>query len=159
MTHEVTCLHNLFDGRDSGWDGIRCITEMPDGILISGSGRFGGNIKVWNVAENKCVQKLRDFHKDRYWNQIHCLRVVPQSKDLFISSSTDDDIKIWNVRLGRCVKSLRGHTNAVTDLEFDLSNQLISCSKDGTIRIWKFQSFVLSSVKCILYTSRNVYTI
>ena len=147
MTHEVTCLHNLFDYT---WiDGIVCMTEMPDGILISGSGRFDGNIKVWNLVENKCLHKLRDFCEEYFWNQIHCLRVMPQSNDLFICGSSDDDIKIWNVRLGRCVKSLRGHTNAVTDLEFDSSNQLISCSKDGTIRIWKFQSFLLSSVKCI----------
>ena len=147
MTHEGTCLHNLLGHNFDSW--IACVTEMPDGLLISGGGCFDGNIKVWNVAENKCVHILREYSKERYWNQIHCLRVMPQSNDLFISGSSDDDIKIWNVRLGRCVKYLHGHTNGVTDLEFDLSNQLISCSKDGTIRIWKIKSFLLSSVKCI----------
>jgi WD40 repeat protein len=98
MADEGTCLHNLLDHTYDSWKA--CITEMPDGLLISGGGCFDGNIKVWNVAENKCVHKLRDFSKERYWNQIHCLRVMPQSNDLFICGSSDDDIKIWNVRLG-----------------------------------------------------------
>ena len=138
---------HILDGHDNGsW--VACLTELPCGFLASGGGCFDGRIKVWDIANNKQIHSLKDFQKERYWNQIYSLKALPQSQDLFVTGSSDDVIKIWNARLGRCVKNLYGHTNAVTDLEFNLSNQLISCSKDGSIRIWEIKN-VLLSVKCV----------
>jgi hypothetical protein len=37
----------------------------------------------FNVAENECVHKLRDFNKELYWNQIPFIRVRPQINDFF----------------------------------------------------------------------------
>ena len=140
------CLYNLNGHQSGSW--IACLADLPCGYLVSGGGCFDGTIKIWDMALNKSIQEIKDFEKERYWNQIYCLRALPQSQDLFVSGSSDSAIKIWNARWGRCIKYLYGHTDAVTDLEFNLSNQLISCSKDGTIRIWDMRNILLS-VKCV----------
>jgi ribosome assembly protein 4 len=139
-------LHTLDGHHDGSW--VACLADLPSGFLVSGGGCFDGRIKVWDITKKKSIHSLKDFKKKGDWNQIYTLKALPQSQDLFVSSSSDDVIKIWNSLLGRCVKILYGHTNAVTDLEFNLSNQLLSCSKDGSIRIWEIKN-VLLSVKCV----------
>ena len=56
------------------------------------------------------------------------------------SGKTEDDVyelTIWNVETGETVQTLLGHTDSIRGVEFTPDGeQLISASKDGTIRIW-----------------------
>eukprot|EP01137_Pigoraptor_chileana_P009467 Opistho-2@57784 len=53
-------------------------------------------------------------------------------------------VKVFSVASGECVRTLVGHTDDVTFLAHNPSNalQLISCSLDGTIRVWDYNDSV-----------------
>ena len=55
------------------------------------------------------------------------------------SGSADCTIKIWDWELGELERTLKGHTKAVSDLDFGGqkgSTLLASCSSDLTIKLW-----------------------
>eukprot|EP01036_Dinobryon_divergens_P053974 gene53974-72129_t len=60
-----------------------------------------------------------------------------------LSSGVDKTVRLWMIRSGKCVRTYTGHTKRVNDCEFHPSFELdssepciMSCSGDGTLRLW-----------------------
>ena len=51
-------------------------------------------------------------------------------------TASETQILVWNLDEGNIVHKLEGHEAKIKELSFGESG-LISCSFDGTIRIWK----------------------
>ena len=109
---------------------IRCICELEDGILLSGSD--DNLITIWKNGEK---YKTLDGHQ-------HCIKSLCQiDSEHFASGSFDNKIKIWEYKYNfnyiRCLQTLEGHqSNINCIIKFD-ENTLISCSSDKTIKEWK----------------------
>jgi len=66
---------------------------------------------------------------------------------------------VWDYETGECERTLRGHTNAVQDIAFDQTgNILASCSADLTIKLWDFGT-TYDNIKTLRGHDHNVSTI
>ena len=111
---------------------IRCLYELEDGTLLSGSD--DNLITIWKGEE---IYKTLEGHG-------HCIKSICQiDEEHFASGGFDNKIKIWecknNYNYIKCVQTLEGHQsniNCVIKLNDD-DNILVSCSSDNTIKVWK----------------------
>lgn len=53
-----------------------------------------------------------------------------------VSASDDHAIKVWDTKDWSVVRTIKGHTNYVSRVALTPNDGLISCGKDGTVRIW-----------------------
>ncbi|KAK2733735.1 protein with putative role during mitosis [Myotisia sp. PD_48] len=75
-----------------------------------------------------------DSHRDT----INCIAFHPKYSSL-ASGSDDFTIKIWDWELGELEKTLKGHTRAILDVDYGISQGdvlLASCSSDLSIKLW-----------------------
>ena len=124
---------------------VLCLDQLESGLLVS-AGAFDHAIRMWDVAQRKCIRVCAAAHSD----SIKCLKVIDnESSTMFISGSRDKTLKLWNsddfVGDDCCLKLFVGHRQRVCDLQLNSRrNQLISCSEDGCIRVWD-----LSTYECV----------
>lgn len=71
------------------------------------------------------------------------------SSTRYIFAVCGSAIKLYSSTSGELVRVLRGHTRAVTGLAVNPANflQLVSCSGDGTIRLWNYHEAQLIRVR------------
>ncbi|SCU92769.1 LAMI_0E11958g1_1 [Lachancea mirantina] len=129
--------------------------------LISGS--QDRTVRQWDLDQGKCIQTLDiDFglrgtsdgfstlsSKNPRSSVLLTHNDPPiigalQSFDAALATGTKDGIvRLWDLRSGKVVRTLEGHTDAVTDLQFDSIN-LVTGSLDRSVRIWDLRTGMLS---------------
>lgn len=109
-------------------------------FLAIASGQLPHNIRPVEItkepgtqhnAEVNCL--LFSSHK-RFTN--------PQSTGLLFSGSLDRSIKVWSMSVGNQsthVQTLFGHSSAITKLVDGTDGTVLSCSEDGSLRMWSPQ--------------------
>ncbi|CAD8198838.1 unnamed protein product [Paramecium octaurelia] len=111
------------------------------------------NIVIWNFSKGQLLDKkasLQDHEK-----QIKCI-VFSKKNNWLFSGSEDNTIRSWKEKetwfsnsKWESSKADKKHTNWVIQLLLnDQENQLISCSIDKTVKIWKIQ-YDQNSIKLI----------
>jgi len=72
--------------------------------------------------------------------EIYCGSLFP-SGIVGLTSGADMQIKIWSATDGKCPVTLKGHTKAVNDTDLiEKGRNIISCSKDGCLKVWNCAS-------------------
>ena len=84
--------------------------------------------------------------------QVHKGPVLDMDVDatgtLVATGSADNTVKVWDIEKGHMTHNFTGHSGVVTRVAFhpDPSRlQLVSCSEDGTVRLWD-----LNTNQCVL---------
>lgn len=111
---------------------VRALDFSPDEThLASGSEDF--IIRLWYL-ETKAI--VRVF--ESYTSFVLSISFSRDGQRLLSSGgSGDSTIRQWNVDSGEEIRRLKGHTNAVChSIYSDDEKHIISCSDDGTVRIW-----------------------
>lgn len=100
-------------------------------ILFSGSA--DKTIKLWNLGD----QNQSDISLLKTLDSEDLLKVYSLSKGFSSSlySSTFKNIVIWDINSCKKIQTLKAHDQAIWSLK-PFGNQLLSCSDDGTIKIW-----------------------
>lgn len=78
---------------DGHSDGVSCMATHPKQISLIGSGAVDGEVKLWNLATQKCVKSF--LAHEGYVRQI-CF--LPDG-ERFITVGDDSTIKTWNIEL------------------------------------------------------------
>ena len=105
---------------------IKCLCKLTPNYIISGSD--DKSIKLW--TNNKC--KYTFFGHERSVRTI--CRV---DNNFFVSGSFDNTIRIWDYNNLCCVQIIYAHSDLILIILIISSGQLISCSNDHKIKIWK----------------------
>ncbi|KND02975.1 uncharacterized protein SPPG_08978 [Spizellomyces punctatus DAOM BR117] len=113
-------------------DNVCALSTAPNGDIISGSWDF--TAKVWRNWE--CIFTVK--HNQSVW------AVLGLEDGGFLTGSADKTIKLW--RDGKCVHTYLGHTDAVRGLAPLSDRRFVSCSNDGTLRIWSLDGECLQEL-------------
>jgi len=108
-------------------DGVVRIWQIPGGRLIRELPRspFG----ITNVLFGRSSNLLAVSRADN-------LVQVWQVEDGRKIHDLEGVIHLWSTSDGRLLKDVKGHADALLDLAFDGNGQLVTVSRDGTIRLW-----------------------
>ncbi|HWU90597.1 MAG TPA: protein kinase, partial [Kofleriaceae bacterium] len=111
------------------------ITVSPDGSRLAGA-ISDRTVVVWSAADGRVLDVLRG-HTDLVMD-------VAFSPDgaLVASSSHDKTVRIWQPGTRR-FRVLRGHAAPVDHLKWARPGQLVTGSRDGTLRVWDVPSLEL----------------
>ena len=111
------------------------IAVSPDGSRLAGA--LGDRtVVVWSAADGRVIDVMRG-HTDLVMDV-----VFSPDGTLVASSSYDKTVRIWQPGTRRS-RVLRGHTAAVNQIEWTRPGQLVTGSRDGTLRVWDVPSLEL----------------
>ncbi|XP_015919059.1 striatin-3 isoform X2 [Parasteatoda tepidariorum] len=142
----------------SHFDGVRALAFHPlEPVLITASEDH--TLKLWNLQKTVPAKKTASLDVEpvytfrAHMGPVLCL-ALSTSGDQCFSGGMDGTIRCWNVPSSLSdpydsfdssvlTATLKGHTDAVWGLSIHSSKmQLLSCSADGTVRLWSPQSKV-----------------
>lgn len=113
------------------------------------TGATDNKIRIWSTTTGLCLQTL-DGHKDWiravHWGQ--CGKIL--------SASADHTVRVWLFEngLGRCEQVLMGHSDCCWSVSMSSdSRYAVSCSTDGTVKIWNLQKYVSCPLVFHLFVS------
>jgi len=106
--------------------------------LVTGGGEpsRSGEIKIWNVADGKLVQALKEPHSDTVFS-------VEFSRDgqYIASSGADRFVKVFQVSDGKFVRAFEGHTHHVLGVSWSADGRtLASSGADKVVKVWDFRT-------------------
>ncbi len=111
---------------------INCLCQIsPHAIISGGSDRTA---RLWDLETG---QELITFRGAA--SNIEMLAFSPKYLAL-IAAGVGRNISVWTTVDEIKIKYLTGHTNSITALCLTQNNQLVSSSRDGTIRLWDIPS-------------------
>ena len=116
------CVYNLLGHGDR----VLKLVKISDDVIASGDSN--GDVKIWDLKNGTCKQILAGKK-----GQVNKLIV---SSNKIIVCHKGGDMQVWGWKTGKFLKNLTGHMNNVRDLIVVNDKILISCSKDGTIKVW-----------------------
>ncbi|KAI5950797.1 DOA1 [Candida jiufengensis] len=109
-----------------GHQGNVCAMNYENGEFISSS--WDGTAIVWNLDEF-IPKYILNKHESSVWD---CKLVA---KDKYLTASADKIIKLWHG--DHVVQEFKGHSDVIRKLlVLHGSNQFLSSSNDGTIKLW-----------------------
>ncbi|XP_071510482.1 uncharacterized protein [Diadema antillarum] len=99
-------------------------------------------VHIINYVTNREVYTIRNWHA----SALTCF-VFYRKLEYCITASMDGEIKVWNAVVFKEVHQFVGHYDNVTGLVIHPADPLlISSSKDGTVRIWRLDTFELTQI-------------
>lgn len=105
-------------------EGIYCVQFDKEKFITGSRDR---TIKIWDI-HGKCKQTLRG-----HTGSVLCLQY---DATCIISGSSDSNLMITDIDSGFVKLTLTGHQDSVLSLRLVNDDQIISCSKDRSLRLW-----------------------
>ncbi len=114
---------------------IRAVAFGSDSSLLASAGE-DDRICIWDVASGALV---RTFSGEmvRVFSVAFCGQWI-------VAGGADHRIRIFSLVDGRCIGDLVGHSGAISSVRSGAKGSLVSCSVDGTVKIWD-----LSRLDCL----------
>ena len=131
---------------------METVSVFPSGNIITVS--HDKSIEIYDESFN-ILQIIENAH-DGY---IYYVDIKDENN--FITCS-EKDFKIWikdknGFILNKCIEN--AHTNSITKILYCSNGDIISCSRDKTVKIWKKNENNNYKVNAILYHNNKVYSI
>jgi WD40 repeat protein len=116
--------------------GVRCVACTPPGseLDVCLTGGSDGIARIWdlNGQSEKPVRELKGQHR----GAIRCVAFSPDGKTC-ATGGDDNEILISDTATGDLRYHISGHRNFVTAIHFTPQSQLVSASRDNTVRVWR----------------------
>ncbi|KAJ1614335.1 coatomer complex beta [Cryptosporidium canis] len=131
---------------------VMMIQWNPKDHHVFASVSLDRTVRIWGLQPNICSLSNHTVHSPKYSltgheGGINCLAYSPSIEKPYIATGSDDKtVRVWDYQTKQCVRVLSGHSKAVRSVLYH--NQLpliISCSEDGTIKIWHSTTYRLET--------------
>ncbi len=100
------------------------------------SGSCDGTIRVWNLDTYS-----QEYLKKSELSNVYCAYRIPETPNVAIAGYDPYNIMILDIETSRYILTLKNHTNCVLDMKWsEKLNQLVSISRDKTVRFWDIES-------------------
>ena len=109
---------------------LQLYTYPEDGRQVLFTGSKDCSVREWNLTTGNVERVFEGVHT----GSILSLCVYG---DYLATGGSDCQVCVWNIRDGSLVTSVLEHTDSVLCVRFD-SKRLVSCSKDRTVRMYRF---------------------
>ncbi|KAM6292696.1 proteasomal ATPase-associated factor 1-like [Porphyrio hochstetteri] len=88
-------------------------------------------MKIWQAANGE-IRRLLGGHVC----DVNCCRFFPSGL-VVLSGGMDAQLKIWSAEDANCVVTFKSHKGGILDTAIvDRGRNVLSCSRDGTARLW-----------------------
>ena len=115
---------------------ITQIVLSPDETrLLSASA--DGTARIWDVASG--IERVRFPEGSGRLASVTAVAWAP-SGEVIATGGHDHLVRFWDAAASRQIAALQGHTAPVTCIAFGPQSNLISGSRDGTVRLWDAKS-------------------
>jgi len=110
--------------------GAASVIYSPKGKLLGGSGT---KLTVWDLASDSNGNKptvmkgISSFQRTAF----------SQDEQTIAASCSDGSVQLWDWSSGSYITSLTGHSSTVSNMAFLKDRELVSASRNGTIRYWQ----------------------
>ena len=120
------CTHRLSGHQDA----VTSLDISLDANLIASAGK-DGDIRVWNIAEQKCVADLHG-HQD----EVRSVVMTTDAK-FVVSGSRDGTIRIWNIETAKPIRTFDERIMTLTKIALHPLGKMIAIADgSGVIRLW-----------------------
>ncbi|MES1921356.1 Serine/threonine-protein kinase smu1, partial [Bonamia ostreae] len=114
-------------------DAVLCLCFSTDSEKLA-VGTKDGQIKIFRVSDGECIH----YFKEAHGAGVTSVKFSGDGSQV-LSSSLDFTAKIHGVRSGKTLKVFRGHKSFVNDVHFANSNNILTASSDGTMKLWSIK--------------------
>jgi len=108
---------------------LACV-KIQSELIISGS--YDKTIRIWSMENGNFLRVLSG-----HTGSVLCVGVLDQ---FILSGSADTTIRIWEISSGRCVLTVNAHSESILSLDVNSLSNILTCSKDGTGKLWTLQT-------------------
>ncbi|KAK6589449.1 coatomer complex beta [Cryptosporidium xiaoi] len=129
---------------------VMMIQWNPKDNYVFASVSLDRTIRIWGIPSNICSITNSTVNTPNYTlsghdGGINCLAYSPSAEKPYIATGSDDKtVRVWDYQTKQCIQVLSGHTKAVRSILYHPQLPLIlSCSEDGTIKIWHSTTYRL----------------
>lgn len=121
-------------------DWVQAVAYSPDGRFLASGDRAGG---LW-VWEAKTARELYNCagHKEGVTDA-----AFRGDSNILASASQDGTIKLWNMADGTLAKTINAHPGGVLGVTFTHDGRLVSCGRDGQVKVWTADGSPLKSLE------------
>ncbi|KAH8582991.1 coatomer complex beta [Cryptosporidium sp. chipmunk genotype I] len=129
---------------------VMMIQWNPKDAHVFASVSLDRTVRIWGLQPNICSLVNNTVNTPKYSltgheGGINCLAYSPSAEKPYIATGSDDKtVRVWDYQTKQCIQILTGHSKAVRSVIYH--NQLpliLSCSEDGTIKIWHSTTYRL----------------
>ena len=111
---------------------LQLYTYPEDGRQVLFTGSKDKTVREWNLITGNVERVFQGSHMGSI------LSLCAHNRYLATAGS-DNRVCLWDLRDGSLVKKIKEHHDSVLCVRFD-DERLVSCSKDRTIRLYRFKS-------------------
>ena len=103
--------------------------QETDEMLASGDKT--GQLKIWNLRNGKCLRKINTGS-----HPVSALTFGPDPSHVICAYEAID---VYGLKSTTVLRSFKGHASYVNSVRvLEERNQLFSCSRDGSIKVWNY---------------------
>ncbi len=119
-------------------DGKRLATASWNGTAIIFDAATRVAVATLSAPRTVRVQGATGPTQQQVRDPLTSVAFSPDAK-LAVTGGADTRVRVWNADTGAQLQELKGHTMSVTGVAFLDATHVISCSLDGTVRVWQIE--------------------
>ena len=117
---------------------LQLYTYPEDGRQVLFTGSKDRTVREWNLTTGNVERVFEGAHNGSILS-------LCAHGDYLATAGSDFSVCLWDLRSGLLVQTISDHLDSVLCVRFD-AKHLVSCSKDRTVRLYKFKNASSSSM-------------